>query len=62
MTCSCENGKYLAIIIDNSVIMFDEIIDDEETKIVSTNFNEKKAICKTKNSCILLAFLLIATA
>ena len=24
--CSCENGKYLAIILDNSVIMRDEII------------------------------------
>ena len=25
-TCSCKNGKYLASIIDNSVIMCDEII------------------------------------
>ena len=31
--CSCENGKYLGSIIDNSVIMDDEII--EETKHTS---------------------------
>ena len=30
-TCSCENGKYLASIIDNSVITCDEIIDAEAT-------------------------------
>ena len=29
--CSCENGKYLASITDDSVIMYDEII--EETKL-----------------------------
>ena len=40
-TCSCENGKYLASIIDDSVISCDEIIE-EETKAVKTNFNEKK--------------------
>ena len=39
-TCSCENGKYLASINDDSVITCDEII--EETKTVPTNFNEKK--------------------
>ena len=41
--------------MDDSVIICDEIIDadvkakwhDEETKMFSTNFNEKKAICKT---------------
>ena len=38
-TCSCKNDKYLASIIDDSVIMCDEII--EETKTVKTNFNEK---------------------
>ena len=47
-TCSCKNGKYLASIIAKSVITCDEIIDaeaktyDEETKTVTTNFNEKK--------------------
>ena len=47
--------------------MCDEIIDadaeaksnNEETK---TNFNERKAICKTQNFYILLAFLLITIA
>ena len=42
-TCSCKNGKYLASIIDDSVITSDEIIDadvqaksnDEESKIIS---------------------------
>ena len=41
-TCSCENGKYLATIIDGSVIMCDEIT---ETRTVPTNFNEKKITC-----------------
>ena len=41
--------------------MCDEIID-AETKSVTKNFNEKKAICKTKNFFILLAFLLIMIA
>ena len=47
-TCSCKNGKYLASIIDNSVITCDEITDavaklyNKETKTVTTNFNEKK--------------------
>ena len=54
-TCSCENAKYLASIIDDSVITCDKIID-EETKTVTTNFSEKNAICKTKIFYILLAF------
>ena len=58
-TCSCGNGKYLAGIIDHSVITCSETIDVEETKTVVTNFNGKNAICKTKKFCILLAFLLI---
>ena len=43
-TCSCKNGKYLASIIDDSVITCDEIIDDEaksndkETLTVPINF------------------------
>ena len=41
-TYSCENGKYLASIIDNSVIACDETI--EETKTIPTNFNEKSAL------------------
>ena len=58
-TCNCENGKYLASIIDNAAIMCDEVIEsyDEET-----NFNEKKATCKRQNFYILLAFFLITIA
>ena len=37
-TCSLENGKYLASIMDDSVITFDEIIEE----IIPTNFKEKK--------------------
>ena len=61
---SCENGKYLASITDDSVIACDEVIEsnDEETKTISTNFNEKKATCKTQNLYILLSFLLITRA
>ena len=62
---SCENVKYLASIMDYSVITCDEIIDakfnsnNEETKTVLTNFDETKITCKTQNFYILLAFLLI---
>ena len=46
-TCNCQNGKYLASIMNNSAIMCDEVTDAEaksnnkETKTVPTNFNEK---------------------
>ena len=59
-TCSCENGKYSASIIDDSVITCEEIL--EETKTVRTNFDERKTTCKTKNLYILLPFLLITIA
>ena len=60
-TCSCENKKYLASIMGNSAIMCDIAIDsyDEETKAIPTNFNEKKATCKTQNLYMSLAILLI---
>ena len=35
-TCSCKKYKYLASVIDNSVITCDEIIDAEETTIPKT--------------------------
>ena len=35
-TCNCENGKYLASIVDDTVIICNEIIYVKETK-----FNEK---------------------
>ena len=54
-------GKYLASIIENSLIMCDRIIDVEETKTVTTNFN-KKTTCKTQSFYILIAFLLITIA
>ena len=62
-TCYCENGKYLARIMDDSAIMRNEITDTEaksnkeETK---TNFNENNANCKMQNFYILLEFLLIS--
>ena len=43
--------------MDDSVIMCDEIMEGT----IPTNFNEKKAFCKTQNFCILFAFLLITT-
>ena len=63
-TSSCENGKYLGRITNDSAVMCDEVIEsyDEETTTVFTNFNEKKAICKTQNFYILLVFLLITIA
>ena len=42
------------------MITCDEII--EETKTISTNFNDKNIICGTKSVYILLAFLLITIA
>ena len=56
--CIWENGKYLASIMDDSVITCDEIIEE----IVLTNFNEKKATCKTQSFYISLAFLSIIIA
>ena len=67
-TCSSENGKYLASIMDNSAIICDEVIDagtksnDEAKWYDETNFNEKKTTCKKLNFHSLLAFLLIAIA
>ena len=42
-TCSCENGKCLASIMDDSAFICDEVIEssDKETKIIPTNFNKK---------------------
>ena len=57
-TCSCENGKYLASILDDSAIICDEVIESYEKE---TNFNEKKGICKIQNFFIFL-FLLITIA
>ena len=50
--------------MDDSAIMCNEVIEsyEEETKIIPTNFNEKKATCRTQSFNILLAFLLIGIA
>ena len=63
-TCYCENGKYLAIIMDDLAIMCDEIIESyhNETKTIPTYFNEEKTTWKRQNFNILPAFLLIAIA
>ena len=58
-TGNCENGKWLASIMDDLAITCDEIIDSYVKK---SSFNEKKAICKTQNFKILLAFLSIIIA
>ena len=60
-SCSCQSGKYLASIIDDSAITCDEIMDveakskDEETTF-PTNFNEKKLAVKHKISIFWLHF------
>ena len=57
-TCNSENEKYLASIMDDSMIMSDKVIESYNDE---TDFNENKATCKTQNFYILLAFLLITT-
>ena len=57
-TCSCENGKYLASIIDHSVITCDEIIEsyNKETKNFQQILMKRKQPVKRKISifCLLL--------
>ena len=47
VTFTWKNGKYLASIMDNSVIMGNEVTDsyNEEAKTIPTNFSGKKEIC-----------------
>ena len=52
--CSCENGKYLGIIIHDSIITCDEIL--EGTITIPTNFNEKKQPVKQKSSIFYFHF------
>ena len=61
-TCNCENGKYLASIMDDSAIICDKVIDADMESNNKTNFNEKKATCKMQNLHILHVFFLISTA
>ena len=58
-TCSGENEKYLASIMDDSAITCDEVIESYNKETIPISFREKKAIFKTQNFYILLAFLLI---
>ena len=51
-----KNGKYLASIIDDSVIMCNETI--EETKTVSKIFNNKKVTYKTKKIIYFTCFFI----
>ena len=50
--------------MNDSKIICDEVIEsfDEKTKTITTNFVEKKVICKRQSFYILFAFLLIAIA
>ena len=59
--CNCKNLKYLASVMDDLTIVCDEVREpyNEEIKVISLNFNEKKVTCKTQSFYILLAFLLI---
>ena len=50
--CICENERYLASIMDNSVIVCDELIE----KTIRTNFNKNKLTCKTQNSIFYFHF------
>ena len=58
--CSCVKGKYVGGIIDDSLIMYDEIMDT--TKSISTKTVPAKAVQTKTNLKIfymLLSFLLI---
>ena len=61
---SCENGKYLANIMNYLVIIWNKIIEPypEKTKFIPTSFNKKKAMHKTENLYVLLSFSLITIA
>ena len=66
-TCSCENGKNLASIIDDSVTKCNEIIDaglDAEAKSNNEDIKSipKSIICETQSFYVLHSFLLITIA
>ena len=54
---SCKNNKYLASVIDDSVITCDEIIDAEAKPFDRKTKSLK--ICETKSFSILLIFLIM---
>ena len=49
-TFRCENGRYLASIIDDSAVTFDELIEsyDEETKLFEQVLMKRKPYVKDK--------------
>ena len=57
-TCSCENGKYLASIMDDSVIISNEVIEsyNEETKLFEQILMKRKQSVKCKISIFYLHF------
>ena len=55
-TCTCENGKFLEIIIGDLVFTCDEIL--EMTKTIPTNFDENEITCNTEKFYILVNFLI----
>ena len=57
-TCSCENGEYLGSVMNDSAIIYIEIIEsyDEETKTIPTSFNQRKQPAKRKISTFYLHF------
>ena len=59
--CTCENGKYLEIIIGDSVIVcIVEVTKADTTNTIPIIFNEERLSCKIENFYILLTFVLIA--
>ena len=52
-TLICQNGKYIASIVDDLAIICDDVIESHDEQI---NFSEKKAICITQNFYIFLFF------
>ena len=63
-TCNCENEKYLARIMDDSVITCDEVTESYNGKIktIPTRIWWKNITCKAQIFYILLAFLFITIA
>ena len=58
-------GKYLASIMDDSTVIWDEVIksNDEEIKTIATNFNEKNiTFYITISFYVLFVMLLIIVA
>ena len=55
-TYSCEKRKYLASIMDEWTIDAEAKSNDEETKTISKNFNQKNITVKYKISIFCLPF------